>query len=124
MPTVDPDKAIDGLLAPIGGFKGTALALIMGILSSMLSGASYGTELGDMESGPHAGEDGHFLAAIRVDAFEDVDRFKERIDKAIQEIHSCRLASGVERTYAPGEPEAIRREGYSKEGIPLNDVTL
>ena len=124
VPTVDPDKAIDGLLAPIGGFKGTALALIMGILSSMLSGASYGTELGDMESGPHAGEDGHFLAAIRVDAFEDVDRFKERIDKAIQEIHSCRLASGVERTYAPGEPEAIRREGYSKEGIPLNDVTL
>src|SRR4051812_13908764 len=29
-PTVDPAKAIDGLLLPIGGFKGAGLAMIMG----------------------------------------------------------------------------------------------
>ena len=52
-PTTDPAAAIDGLLMPIGGFKGTGLAMLMGILSSMLSGAAYGTELGDMEARPH-----------------------------------------------------------------------
>ena len=51
-PTTDPKVAINGLLAPIGGFKGAGLAMIMGILSSMLSGASYGTELGSIEEGP------------------------------------------------------------------------
>ena len=40
----------------------------------MLSGAAYGTELGDMDNGPHAGEDGHFALALKVEAFEDVAR--------------------------------------------------
>ena len=123
-PTIDPATAIDGLLQPIGGFKGTALAMIMGILSSMLSGAAYGTELGDMQAGPRAGTDGHFVAAISVEAFEDVDRFKERVDAAIRQIHACRRAPGVERIYAPGEPEHIRRAEYTRDGIPLNPVEL
>ena len=124
VPTTDPAAAIDGLLLPVGAFKGVSLALIMGMLSSMLSGASYGTELGNMEDGPKAGEDGHFVAAIRVSAFEEVDVFKSRVDKAIRQIHNSRKAPGVDRLYAPGEPEAIRRDNYRRDGIPLNDVTL
>src|SRR5262249_19387266 len=50
-PTTDAAKALEGLLQPVGEYKGVALAMVMGILSSMLSGASYGTELGTMESG-------------------------------------------------------------------------
>ena len=105
-------------------YKGTGLAMVMGILSSLLSGASYGTELGDMEEGPHPGEDGHFVAAINVAAFEDPTVFRSRMDTAIQEWHACRPADGVERVYAPGEMEAERREQYAAEGIPLNDATL
>jgi LDH2 family malate/lactate/ureidoglycolate dehydrogenase len=124
VPTTDAAEALEGLLLPIGAFKGVSLAMIMGIMSSMLSGASYGTELGDMESGPKAGEDGHFVAAIRVSAFEDVRLFKDRVDRAIRQIHSSRRAPGVERLYVPGEPEAERRALYGREGIPLNSVTL
>ncbi len=123
-PTTDPAVALDGLLAPIGGFKGAGLALIMGILSSMLSGAAYGTELGSLEAGPKPGEDGHFLAAIRVGAFEEVDRFKARVDQAIQQIHNVKLAPGFARTYAPGEVEWSNRTLYQQQGIPLNAVTL
>jgi LDH2 family malate/lactate/ureidoglycolate dehydrogenase len=124
VPTTDPAAAIDGLLTPIGGFKGTGLALIMGVLSSMLSGAAYGTELGDMVDGPRAGQDGHFVAAIQVEAFEDVARFKQRVDAAIRQIHASRRAPGVERLYAPGAPEHLRAEEYRRQGIPLNAVTL
>ncbi|MBI2941102.1 MAG: Ldh family oxidoreductase [Chloroflexi bacterium] len=123
-PTTDPAAAIDGLLLPIGGFKGAGLAMIMGILSSMLSGASYGTELGNMVDGPKPGQDGHFVAAIRVGAFEDVARFKARVDAAIQEIHNCRLAPGFDRVYAPGEREHLNRIAYRRAGIPLNPVAL
>jgi LDH2 family malate/lactate/ureidoglycolate dehydrogenase len=123
-PTTDPTAAIDGLLQPIGGFKGAGLAMLMGILSSMLSGAAYGTELGNMEDGPKAGQDGHFFAAIKVDAFEDVATFKARVDAAIRELHAVRLAPGVDRAYAPGEPEHVTEEAYRRDGIPLNDVTV
>ncbi|HVC33243.1 MAG TPA: Ldh family oxidoreductase, partial [Chloroflexota bacterium] len=123
-PTTDPAAAIDGLLVPIGGFKGAGLAMIMGILSSMLSGASYGTELGDMEHGPTAGQDGHFIAAIRVGAFEDVGRFKARVDQAIRQVHACRLAPGFDRVYAPGEKEFLAARENRAHGIPLDRVTL
>ena len=123
-PTTDPMAVVDGLLAPIGGFKGAGLAMIMGILSSMLSGASYGTELGSIEEGPTPGEDGHFVAAIHIASFEDVERFKLRVDAAIQQIHACRLAPGFDRVYAPGELEAMRSVEYREKGIPLNRVTL
>jgi LDH2 family malate/lactate/ureidoglycolate dehydrogenase len=90
----------------------------------MLSGAAYGTELGDMERGPTAGMDGHFLAAIRVSAFEDVDRFKARVDTAIQQVHAAKRAPGMDRLYVPGEKEYLTRQSYERTGIPLNAVTL
>ncbi|MEX2303579.1 MAG: Ldh family oxidoreductase [Bryobacterales bacterium] len=123
-PTTDSAVAIDGLLQPIGEFKGVGLALVMGILSSLLSGAAYGTESGDMESGPKPGCDGHFFLALRIGAFEDAGRFKSRVDGIIRELRGSRRAAGVERLYAPGELETETEQNYQREGIPLNQLTL
>ncbi|HEU5431551.1 MAG TPA: Ldh family oxidoreductase [Thermomicrobiales bacterium] len=123
-PTTDPTVAIDGLLAPIGGYKGTALAMIMGIMSSMLSGAAYGTELGDLKVGPEPGRDGHFLLAINIAAFTDAASFKRRVDAAIRQIHAGRKAPGVERLFAPGELEFANEVVNRREGILLNAATL
>ncbi len=123
-PTTDAAIAIEGLLQPIGGYKGVGLAMVFGMLSSMLSGAAYGTELGDMETGPKPGSDGHFFLAIDVAAFEDPAAFRRRVDGAIRELRSSRRAEGVERIYAPGELEAETTERYVREGIPLAEETL
>jgi LDH2 family malate/lactate/ureidoglycolate dehydrogenase len=123
-PTTDPTAAMDGLLMPIGAFKGTALAMVMGVFASFLSGAAYGTELGSLEDGPAPGKDGHFLMAIDVAAFEDVARFKARVDAAIRQLHAARRATGVDRIYAPGELEFETEAAYRRDGIPLNAVTL
>ncbi len=123
-PTTDPLKAIDGLLRPIGGHKGASLALIMGVLSSMLSGAAYGTELGDMENGPIAGADGHFFMAINIEFFVDIEEFTTRVDAAIQQVHNTRKAPGVDRTWMPGEREFETRERNRENGIPLSEETL
>jgi len=123
-PTTDAGAAIDGLLLPIGEFKGANLAFVMGILSSMLSGASYGSELGDMYHGPTPGQDGHFACAIRISAFEEPARFKARLDAAIQELHTARLAPGFERVYAPGEKEFLTERSYRESGIPLTQQTI
>lgn len=123
-PTTDPVAALAGLLAPIGGYKGTGLALVMGILSAVLSGASYGTELGNATDGPVPGQDGHFFLALKIAAFEEPDRFKTRVDGIIRQIRASRRAPGVERVYTPGELEAETEARHRQEGIPLNDAIL
>lgn len=123
-PTTDASKAVDGMILPSGGHKGIGLAMVMGVLSSLLSGAAYGTELGNMESGPKSGGDGHFVAAINVSFFEDLDAFKSRVDSISREVHGVKKAEGVDRTYMPGEIERDKRERYLESGIPLNLVTL
>jgi LDH2 family malate/lactate/ureidoglycolate dehydrogenase len=76
-----------------------------------------------MEAGPRPGEDVHFVGALRVSAFEDVGRFKARVDAAVRQLHACRRAPGFDRVYAPGEREALNQEAHAREGIPLNAVT-
>lgn len=114
--TTDATAAIDGLLQPIGGYKGTGLATVMGILSSLLSGASYGTELGNMIDGPKAGYDGQFLMAVNVAAFEEPARFKRRVDGIIEQIVSSKRKVGVENLYAPGGLEAETETRYRTRG--------
>jgi LDH2 family malate/lactate/ureidoglycolate dehydrogenase len=123
-PTTDAVSALDGLLQPIGGYKGTGLALVVGMLSSLLSGAALGAELGDMVNGPKPGRDGHFVMALNIAAFEEVSAFKARVDQAIRQIRSSAKAPGVEKVYPPGHIEAEAEIRYKRDGIPLNQETL
>ncbi|MBX6321813.1 MAG: Ldh family oxidoreductase [Rhodospirillaceae bacterium] len=123
-PTTDAAAALAGLIQPIGGHKGIGLAVVTGILSTFLAGASYGTELGDMVSGPKAGHDGHLFMAIDVAAFQPVDAFKRRVDAVSRQIQDGRRRGGVDRLCPPGLLEAEFERRYAVEGIPLNDETL
>lgn len=123
-PTTDPAAAIAGLLRPIGGFKGVGLAMAMGILSTLLSGAAYGTRLGNLVDGPVPGRDGHFMMALDVAAFTDVTDFKRHVQAINTELRTCRRSPDTTRIYSPGELEHETAERYRAEGIPLNDETL
>ncbi|MBL8231062.1 MAG: Ldh family oxidoreductase [Bryobacterales bacterium] len=122
-PTTETEKAIKGLLQPIGEYKGVGLALVFGVLASMLSGAAYGTELGNMIDGPKPGLDGHLFVAIHIAAFENVERFRTRVDGVIRQIRESRPTDPSTKLYAPGGLEAETETAYRRDGIPLNDVT-
>lgn len=123
-PTTDPAAAIGGLIQPIGQHKGIGLAVIMGMLSSLLSGASYGTELGDMTAGPKPGHDGHFFAALDIAAFQPLDEVKARADSISRQIQQSRSADSSTRLYPPGLLEAEFESAYGRDGIPLNEATV
>jgi LDH2 family malate/lactate/ureidoglycolate dehydrogenase len=123
-PTTNPAEAMSGFIQPIGQHKGIGLAIIMGMLSTLLSGASYGTELGDMISGPQPGQDGHFLAALDVAAFQPLELVKARVDTISREIQHGRRTDGTARLYPPGLLEDEFEHLYATEGIPLNDMTI
>jgi LDH2 family malate/lactate/ureidoglycolate dehydrogenase len=117
-PTTDPAAALGGLLAPIGAAKGVGLALAMGALSTLLSGAAYGTDLGSLEDGPVAGRDGHFVAAIDIAAFVDRGEFEERMQGVLGQLRDSRPA-GVEPVRAPGDRGAACERERRADGVPL-----
>src|SRR5690349_7257394 len=119
-PTTDTTAALAGLIQPIGGYKGVGLGIIMGMLATLLSGASYGTELGNMVDGARAGHDGHFFMAIDIAGFQPVETFKQRVDAVSRQIQASRRKAGIERLYPPGTLEAEFERRYAK-GIPLNE---
>lgn len=123
-PTTDPGAALDGLIQPIGGYKGLGLAVCMGILSSLLSGAGYGNESGNLEDGAIAGADGQFYLAIDVASFEELGRFRSRVDAVVDEIRTARRADGTTAIHAPGDLESLTAARNREAGIPLNDTTL
>ncbi len=123
-PTTDAAEAVQGLLQPIGEQKGVGLAMVWGLLSSLLSGAAYGTESGDMVSGARPGVDGHIFMALNVAFFCDPAEMRARVDGAIREIRNSRRREGVARLYAPGELEHETEQRYRREGIPLNAETI
>lgn len=123
-PTTDAAAALDGLIQPVGEHKGVALAILFGALSTVLSGASYGTDLGNMVQGPTPGADGHIFMAMDIEAFRPLAEVKAHVDRIVNEITTSQRQAGVESILAPGQLESTlstqRREG----GIPLNEETV
>ena len=97
---------------------------MVGMLSTLLSGAGYGLESGNMVDGAYPGKDGQFCAALRVDAFRPLAEVRARADKISRGIRESRPRSGTERLYPPGFLEAEFERRYALEGIPLNEETL
>lgn len=123
-PTTDAQAALEGLIQPIGGHKGIGLAMMVGILSSVLSGAGYGTESGTMISGATPGADGQFYAAVNVAAFRPPNEFKDAVDRLARQFNATQLAPGVDRVYLPGALEAEIAARNRDLGIPLNEETV
>src|SRR5204863_9405693 len=46
-PITDPKKVDEGVLLPIGGHKGSGLALMIGLLAGVLNGAAFGRDVVD-----------------------------------------------------------------------------
>jgi LDH2 family malate/lactate/ureidoglycolate dehydrogenase len=119
-PTTDPVEALKGFVLPVGGPKGYALTLTIGLLSTMLSGAAFGSEVTNMyEDLERIQNIGHLFGVLPIACFEPLEIYKARVDKAIREIRSVPRAPGVERIYLPGEREQILAEDQARSGIPI-----
>ena len=122
--TTDATKALSGLIEPIGGHKGVALGMLVGMLSSFLSDAGYGTQSGNMKEGAFSGKDGQFFIAIDIAAFTDPAGFRGRVDAAMAQVHGSGRRAGVDRLLVPGEIEAGIEAEYARSGILLSAETL
>ena len=119
-PTTDARAALEGFVSPIGGPKGYALTLTIGLLSTMLSGAFFGSEVTHMyDDLEHPQNIGHLFGVLPIAAFESVDRYFERIDKASADLKGVPLAKDSDGVHLPGEREARLALQRERDGVPI-----
>jgi LDH2 family malate/lactate/ureidoglycolate dehydrogenase len=107
-------------VAPLGGPKGYPLTLAVGLLSTMLSDAAFGRDVGDLYEKTATAQDcGHLFGVLPVAAFCDLASYRARIGKAMDDVCGAKRAPGVERIYLPGEREHLSLLHRRAHGIPL-----
>jgi len=120
-PLTDPVRAAEGFLMPIGGPKGYGLALVFGFLAGTLNGAAFGKEVIDFNADSRSATNtGHFIAALSIEAFMDVDTFKRNVDGVIRSLHASPTLPGVDAVRVPGERSHQIRLEREKTGIPVH----
>ena len=119
-PLTDPDKSAEGLLNPIGGYKGSGLALVLGLLAGPLNGAAFGREVFDFNDNEEdACNTGHFIMALDVKRFTPLDAFKSEMDRHLRELRSGRALPGFDAIRLPGHERRRRRQDRLDHGVPM-----
>lgn len=118
-PTTDPQAAIDGIILPMAGHKGYAIAAVMDVLAGVLSGSQFlsgvhGPYHYDRKSGA-----GHFITVYDIEAFMPRSDYDTRMARFVTELKSQPLAEGFDEIFYPGELEARRERRFRGGGLVL-----
>ena len=121
-PTTDPNKALNGSLLPLGGPKGSGLAMVIDIMAGLLMGSSYGQKLKSFHEleGP-TGVGASFIA-IDIARFIDPELFAQNVQAYAEEIKGLRRQPGATSILLPGEVELMKEEKSRISGIEVPEA--
>jgi LDH2 family malate/lactate/ureidoglycolate dehydrogenase len=117
--TTDAQAALNGIVLPFGGPKGSAIATLVECFTGILAGAAFGNQVASMYQVATPSHVSHCFGAIDLSAFGPVEEFKNKIDQMIREIKSGPKAKNVPEIFLPGEIEARRKQDRLAAGIPI-----
>ena len=119
-PTTDPEDFVKGgAVLPLGGpvaYKGYGLAMAVDIIAGILTGR--GPASFNMSD-----EQGVFQMAIKIDAFQPIEKFKAEMDKLIRTVKNSKKAPGFKEILIPGELELRKEKERLKTGIDVPEKT-
>jgi delta1-piperideine-2-carboxylate reductase len=118
-PTEDPKAILDGgALLPFGGYKGSALSMMVELLSAALTGGNFSFDF-DMSSKPGAQTPWTGQTIIVIDPDKGRGKaFAERSEELVRQMH------GVGQQRMPGDRRYRQREKSLSEGIVLSAQDL
>ena len=100
----------------IGSHKGFGLAMMIELLTSTLSGGSAGPN--------RRAEQAHHFLAYRVDAFTDLENFKDDVDNYLKRLRTSKTAPGEDRVYYAGLQEHEDEIARKDNGIPYHPEVI
>ncbi len=119
-PTTDPEAALKGAVLPMAGAKGYALALVVEILSGVLSGSGVGPGVKNPYNDfSGASNVGHFFCAINPAGLGSRGEFYARIQVLEEGIYQVPSTPG-EKVRLPGDRALRQRQDSQQHGIPVD----
>jgi len=123
-PTTDPQEAIDGIILPMAEHKGYAIAVIVDLLSGVLTGSGFLSKVHSPYQTAEKSNCGHLMIALNIEVFQPLPEFHARMEQYIAELKSVPLAEGFDEVFYPGEMEA-RSDGRNRNnGLSLPGDTI
>jgi LDH2 family malate/lactate/ureidoglycolate dehydrogenase len=124
-PITDASRATEGTLLPIGGYKGSGLSLIIGLLAGVLNGAAFGKDVREFGSdATHEANTGQFVIALDVARFLPLATFTAEVDRHARELRGSARLPGFDRIRLPGEERRRRKQDRLQNGVALADALL
>ena len=120
LPLTDPKRSNEGILEPIGGYKGSGLALILGLLAGTLNGAAFGRDVVDFNADQTSETNtGHFILALDIARFMPLDLFKTEVEAQLQSLRESARMPGIDVIRLPGADRTRRHDDRSNNGVPM-----
>jgi LDH2 family malate/lactate/ureidoglycolate dehydrogenase len=123
-PTTDPAEAIEGIILPMAQHKGYAIALMMDMLSGVLTGSGFGANVAGPYQAERRSRAGQMMIALNIEAIQPLNEFNARMETLIAEIKAVPLAQGFAEVFYPGEIEARNDNQNRREGLLLPEDTI
>jgi len=122
-PTTDPQAALAGSLAPLGGPKGFALALLVEVLAAVLPGAAVGPEVaGTFVDSDRPSNVGQFFLALDPEAFGP--GFRQRMDGLAAALRASEPVDAQRPVRLPGDRRLRERDTREQSGVEISDQLL
>jgi L-2-hydroxycarboxylate dehydrogenase (NAD+) len=119
-PLTDPARSHEGLLLPLGGYKGSGLALVLGLLAGVLNGAAFGRDVFDFNANDDSQcNTGHFILALDIARFVAPADFKAEVDRHLRDLAASRPLPGFAAIRLPGAERRLRRAARLRDGVPM-----
>lgn len=123
VPTTSTQQALAGLLMPLGGYKGSGLAMMAEMLCGCLSGGAMSVELGGIRMRGRKMRVCQMFMAIDIERFMPVAEFRSRAERLVQMVKATPPARGYDEVLVAGDPEWRNEAVRGREGIPVGAGT-
>lgn len=122
--TTDPAAALKGTLLPMGGPKGSAIALAVDIFSGILAGAQHAPNIKSFHALEGATGVGATLIAIDIQKFTKLEEFAASMDEYFTQIKNLKKASFATEILIPGEIEYRNGQESKANGVALSEEAV
>ncbi len=118
-PITDPNRADEGFLVPIGGYKGAGLNIVIGLLAGTLNGAAFGRDVVNFRTELATPTNtGQSLFVMRPDLFGDEDEILTAFDRVLDELAQSESMTG-EPIRLPGDRAAATEADVREHGVAV-----
>lgn len=118
--TTDASEALAGFLLPFGGYKGSGLAMAVDILSGVLPGARFLTDVSSWSDAPDAPSGvGHFFVLLDPGRLLGANTFAAAMDRFKDIVLTTPSAQSTSPVVLSGQREQQRRQAAMKDGVAI-----